>query len=147
MLQLTMGTKSESTVAAIQGLYDEVDDLLKNPATDAELKRAKDSILNSFIFNFDHPEKVVRERMTYEFYGFPLDFLERYRAGIEKTTAEDVARVAKKYIHPEQFATVVVGNPQELGNQLSALGPVAKWDITIPPPADKGKSASSSPGR
>ena len=77
---------------------------------------------------------MLREQMAYEFYGYPLDFLDRYRAWVESATAEDVARVAKKYVHPEQFSTLVVGNPDEIGNQLSALGPVEKWDITIPPP-------------
>jgi len=81
--------------------------------------------------------------MLYEFYGYPLDFLERYRTGVEKTTAEDVARVAKKYIHPEQFATLVVGNPEEIGNQLTSLGPIEKWDIAIPPPPGEGKAAST----
>jgi len=82
--------------------------------------------------------------MAYEYYGYPLDFLDRYRAGVEKTTAEDVARVAKKYIHPEQFATLVVGNPEEIGNQLKGLGPVAKWDISIPPPPGEARPASAS---
>jgi hypothetical protein len=51
--------------------------------------------------------------------------------------------VAKKYIHPEQFATLVVGNPEEIGNQLRALGPVAKWDITIPPPPQEKQAQST----
>ena len=51
----------------------DVDDLQKKPITDDEIKRAKDSILNSFIFNFDTPDKVLHERMAYEFYGYPLE--------------------------------------------------------------------------
>ena len=49
-------------------------------------------------------------------------------------------------IHPEQFATLVVGNPEEIGNQLTSQGPVAKWDITIPPPLGEkqGKSPAGS---
>src|SRR2546427_916821 len=82
--RLSMGTKSQTTVEAIQGLYEEIDNLNKQPISDDEIKRAKDSILNSFVFNFDSPEKVLRERMAYEFYGYPADFLEKYRAGIEK---------------------------------------------------------------
>ena len=71
---------------AFRGWTSEIDDLLKNPATPAELKRAKDNILNSFIFRFDTPEKVLREKMAYEFYHYPLDFLERYRTEVEKVT-------------------------------------------------------------
>ncbi|HYY68473.1 MAG TPA: pitrilysin family protein [Terriglobales bacterium] len=134
IFRLAMGTKSTTTAEAVEGLKQELQKLINDPPTGEELRSAKDAILNAFIFNFDTKAKILREQMGYEFYGYPLDFLERYRAGIEKTTAEDVARVARKYIHSEQFAILVVGNPQEIGKQLAALGPVAKWDITIPPP-------------
>jgi zinc protease len=134
LTDIDMQTKSASTIEGIQGIYTEIDGLLSNPATDEELKRAKDSILNSFIFQFDTPEKVLREKMAYEFYHYPLDFLERYRSGVEKVTAEDVARVAHKYIHKNQLAVLVVGNDADFDKPLSSLGPVQNVDIAIPPP-------------
>ena len=75
----------------------------EDPATQEELQRAKEAILNSFVFRFDSKAKVLREKMLYEFYGYPLDFLERYRAAIEKVTADDVARVAQKYVHKDRW--------------------------------------------
>jgi zinc protease len=129
-----MQTKSGSTVEGIKGIDDEVDSLLKTPPTAEELKRAKDNILNSFIFQFDTPEKVLREKMAYEFYHYPLDFLEHYRSQVEKVTAEDVLRVARKYVHKDQMAVLVVGNDSEFDKPLSSLGAVQKVDISIPPP-------------
>ena len=85
--RLAMGTKSESTVAAIQALYEQIDDLRTKPITEEETKRAKDAVLNSFVFNFDSPDKILRERMAYEFYGYPADFLDRFQAGVEKVTS------------------------------------------------------------
>ena len=134
VLQLAMATKSQSTVQAIQALDQQIDDLKTKPVTADEIKRAKDTILNNFVFNFDTPDKVLHERMAYEFYGYPADFLERYRAGIEKVTTADVARVAGKYIHKDQLAVLVAGNTAEFDKPLSSLGPVSDVDITIPPP-------------
>ncbi len=128
-----MGTKSASTVQSIQAINKEIDDLKTNPITDAEIKVAKDAILNSFVFRFDSPEKVLYERMAYEYYGYPPDFLERYRAGIEKVTNEDVANAAAKYVHKDQLAVLVVGNTAEFDKPLSTLGTVTNVDITIPP--------------
>jgi zinc protease len=145
--RLSMGTKSESTVEAIQGLYGEIDRLAKEPLTDEEIQRAKDSILNSFVFNFDSPEKVLRERMAYEYYGYPPDFLERFRAGVEKVTPADVARVAAKYLHKEQLAVLVVGNASEFDKPLSSLGPVGNVDISIPPPPGEPQPAPAQSGR
>jgi len=134
LTNIEMQTKSSSTVEGIVGIDGQIDELLKEPPTAEELKRAKDDILNSFIFQFDTPEKVLREKMAYEFYHYPLDFLERYRSQVEKVTSEDVARVAHKYIHKDRLAVLVVGNAAEFDKPLSSLGPVTDIDITIPPP-------------
>ena len=134
LTDFVMQTKSGSTVEGIVGLDGEIDGLLKNAATPDELKGAKERILNSFIFQFDTPEKVLREKMAYEFYHYPLDFLERYRTEVEKVTADDVARVARKYVHKDSMAVLVVGNDSEFDKPLSSLGPVTDVDISIPPP-------------
>ncbi len=134
MVRLAMGTKSASTLESIQALDEQIDEVSKHPITEAEIKLAKDAILNSFIFNLDSPEKILRERMAYEFYGYPQDYLEKFRLGVDKVTAADVARAASKYLHKEKLATLVVGNPAEFDKPLSSLGPVTNIDITIPPP-------------
>ena len=145
ILRLSVGTKSQSTVESIQALFEEIDNLSQKPITENEIKRAKDSILNSFIFNFDSPSKVIQERMAYEFYGYPADFLERYRAGVDKITPPDVARVASKYLHKDTLAVLVVGNTAEFDKPLSTLGPVTKLDITIPPPAEQQTPEAARP--
>ena len=132
--QVVLSTKSQSTIEAIQAVKEDIENLSKNPITEEEIKHAKDAILNAFIFRLDSPEKILGERMTYEFYGYPADWLDRYEAEIKKVTAADVNRVAKKYLHADQFATLVVGNPKEFDKPLSSLGPVKQVDITIPPP-------------
>lgn len=137
MLRLIISTKSQSTIESIQGLDQEIADLSAKPITDDELKRAKDAILNSFIFRFDSPSKVLQEKMAYEFYGYPLDFLEQYQKKIETVTTQQVAAVAAKYMHRNQLAVLVVGNTAEFDKPLSSLGSVKSLDIAIPP-APKG---------
>ncbi|HEY8149520.1 MAG TPA: pitrilysin family protein, partial [Vicinamibacteria bacterium] len=66
-------TKSGTTAAAIDALYEEIDNIKKVPPTAEELQRARESLLNSFIFRVDSRAKVLFEKMTYEFYGYPLD--------------------------------------------------------------------------
>jgi len=147
IFELAMGTKSATTVESVQALTDVLKDLIAHPATDDEIRHAKDAILNAFVFNFDSKRKVLGERMLYEFYGYPPDFLEQFRAGIEKVTTTDVDRVAHKYVHPEQFATLVVGNASEFDKPLTTLGAVKTIDITIPPPGGmKAEHAEKNPG-
>ena len=91
------------------------------------------------MFRFDSKEKVLRERMAYEFYRYPEDFLETYRTGIEKVTQQDVDRVAQKYVHKDKLAVLVVGKAADFDRPLSSFGPVTTLDITIPPPAGAQK--------
>jgi zinc protease len=134
ILQFVLSTKSQSTVEAIQALDEDIDNLSKQPITEEEIKHAKDAILNAFIFRLDSPDKVLSERVTYEFYGYPSDWLDKYPVEIQKVTAADVNRVAAKYVHRDQLAVLVVGNTKEFDKPLSSLGAVKEIDITIPPP-------------
>jgi zinc protease len=138
-------TKSSSTVPATQAVLDEIGRLKTDPPTPAEMKRAKDDLLNSFIFNYDTPEKVLSQQITLAFYNYPADFLEKYKDGIEHVTAPDVTRVANKYIDVSKLAIVVVGNGSEIKPPLSGLGPVSNVDIAIPPPP--GAKAQPASGR
>ncbi|HJW98999.1 MAG TPA: pitrilysin family protein [Terriglobales bacterium] len=132
LIDISMGTKSGSTAKAIAGLYQQIQDLLKNPPDETELKQAKDSILNGFIFAYDSPDKILGEQLTYELYGYPKDFLERFRGAVEKVTSADVHRVARKYIDQSKLAVLVVGNPKDFDKPLEEFGPVTKLDISIP---------------
>ena len=129
-----VGTKSTTTVAATNAVLEEIGRLKTVPPTPAELRKAKDQVMNSFIFNYDTPEKTLNEQVNLAFYGYPPDFLEKYKDGIEHVTAADVSRVANKYIDVSKLAILVVGNKTEIQPPLSTIGKVTDLDITIPPP-------------
>ena len=139
--RLAMGTKSESTVAAIQALYEQIDDLRTKPITEEETKRAKDACSISFVFNFDSPDKILRERMAYEFYGYrPISSI-AFRLEWRKATRADIARVAAKYVHKDQFAVLVVGNSAEFDKPLSSLAPTDEFGHHHP--ASSGRRAAT----
>jgi zinc protease len=146
VLQISLGTKSQSTVEAIQATFEDIDGLSKHPITDDEIQRAKDAILNAFIFRLDSPDKILAERMTYEFYGYPADWLDKYQTEVKKVTAAEVNRVAAKYMHKDQLAVLVIGNTKDFDKPLSSLGSVKEIDITIPPPPAAKEEPKSGAG-
>jgi len=145
ILQFVIGTKSQSTIESIHALDEDLTNLSKQPITDDEIKHAKDAILNAFIFRLDSPDKVLAERVTYEFYGYPADWLDKFPAEIQKVTPADVNRIAAKYVHRDQLAVLVVGNTKEFDKPLSSLGAVKEIDITIPPPPGAKEAESAKP--
>ncbi len=138
-------TKSPSTVDATKAALAEIAGLNTKPFTEAELKRAKDDLLNSFLFRYDTKGKILEERKLLEFYGYPANYLETYEAALEKVTLADLTAVAKKYVHPEKLAVLVVGNGPEIKPGLDALdmGPVKNIDITIPQPGPPAGAAGA----
>jgi zinc protease len=134
LFQVMVLTKSPSTVEATKAALTEIAGLNTKPFTEVELNRAKDDILNSFLFRYDTKDKVLAERVRLEFYGYPSDYLETYEAAIKKVTVADLTAAAKKYIHPDQLAILVVGNGPEIKPGLDELnlGTVHVVDITIP---------------
>jgi len=134
LFRVTVLTKSASTIDAAKEAIAQIMGLTTTPFTEVELKRAKDDILNSFLFQYDTRDKVLAERVRFEFYGYPADYLETYKAAIEKVTLADVTAVAKKYIHPDKLAVLVVGNGPDIKPGLEDLnmGPAHPVDITIP---------------
>ncbi|MFB0564524.1 MAG: M16 family metallopeptidase [Candidatus Aminicenantaceae bacterium] len=130
-------TKSESTVYAIELMLKEMKRITKEEVSDDELAKAKEQDLNSYVFNFDSRSKIVNRLMTYDFFGYPMNFMEKVKEGVEKVTKADVLRVAKKYLHPDKVQILVVGKKEDFDKPLSSLGTVNVMDISIPPPPKK----------
>ena len=117
-------TKVESTARTITLLQSIVAGMTEAEVSEAELKLAKDSIVNSFIFAFERSSVVVTQQARLEFYGYPAGYLENYRDNIARITRADVLRVARKYLRPEAMKLVVVGDQKKFDQPLSAFGKV-----------------------
>ncbi len=143
---ISLGTKSSTTVEAINATRGVAAELQTKPVTEEELAQAKDTLLNRFIFTRDSRAKVLNQRVMLEFYGYPADWYDRYVPGVQKVTAADVQRVAKQYVHPNDLATVVVGNEKEFDKPLSTLGKVTPIDIAISEPGAKKEGAKATAG-
>src|SRR5271165_2371030 len=127
-------TKSQTTEETIAAVLKEVDRMRTAEVSDQELKTAKDSALNSLVFAFERPSSTLKRVVTYDYFGYPADFLIHYQHGLETVTQTDVLRVAKEYFKPEQFSIVAVGNQSNFGRPLSELNlPLKALDVSMPP--------------
>jgi zinc protease len=135
LFEISGSTKLKTTTDTIRTIQQELAKMRSGEVTDDELKTAKDTVLNSFVFYFDRPAKTLNRMVSYEYYGYPRDFIFRYQKAIGSVTKADVLRVTRQYLKPENLTIVAVGNPKQFGESLSALGiPVHPLDLTIPEP-------------
>lgn len=127
-------TKSSTTAEAIDAVIKQIERLQNEPITKKELQDTKDQILNSAVFEYDSYEEVLNQQMSYNYRGLPSNAFEQYIEGVKSTTIKDVQKVAQKYLNPDQLQIVVVGNKEQIGDQLQKYGDVNKIDISIPQP-------------
>lgn len=126
-------TQTNSTVPFIQSVTNEIKKLRNELVTEQELANAKESILNSFVFNFQNPSQTISRLMRYEYFDYPEDFIFKYQDEVQDTTREDILNVAQEYLQPDQLVTLVVGNVKAMNPPLSNLEQeVSLVDVSIP---------------
>ena len=122
-------TKSESTVAAIRLILSTIGEMTEEPPTADEVQRSLDEIVNGFVFNFESPAQIVARRMSYLAERLPEDWLQRYLAGIQQVTPDDIRDVFARHVDPARMVILVVGDPARLDEPLERLGPVTVLDV------------------
>lgn len=143
-----VATKSRSTGKAIQEMIKVIKSMQTEPPSDEELSQAKNTYLNSFVFLFDSPSKIVNRIMDYDFYGLPDDFLQKVRDRVERVTASDVVTAARKNLRPDAMELLVVGKSEDFDIPLDSLGfgPIQRIDVAIPAKETKTETGQK-PGK
>lgn len=108
--QIGLQTKNVSARQAIFLAREEIKRIQKEPVSEKEIEGARKYLTGSFPMRMDTQGKLVNFLLQVEYYGLGLDYPERYPRLIHGVTREDVLRVARKYLHPENCILVVVAN-------------------------------------
>lgn len=118
-------SKSSTVAYALQLVYEEIQKMRDTLVTPEELDTIKNNLIQTFPSNFESKAQQAGTFAADEYSKRDPLFWSTYRDKIQAVTAADVQRVAKQYLVPEKFITLVVGNQAEI-----AKGD-AKHDITL----------------
>ena len=113
--KIGLQTKNESAREAIDESLSQMKNMAKNGVTEEELRSAKDYLIGSFPLRFTTNAKIASYLSYMEIYNLGLDYLDKFPKIIEALTVNDINRAAKKYLHPENYLLVVVGDKEEIG--------------------------------
>jgi len=110
---VSIQTKNESANQVIEETFKEIRRIQGELVTEKELADAKAYITGSFPLKMDTYAKIAGMLTSVEIYGLGLDFPQKYPSLINSVTREDIQRVAKKYLHPDAMAIVVVADQKK----------------------------------
>eukprot|EP00890_Picochlorum_soloecismus_P005689 jgi/Picsp_1/6120/NSC_03474-R1_peptidase m16-like protein len=93
------------------------------------VSRAKEEVLNSFVFGFSSQQNLLRRAVIFDLFGIPDSYIYQYRDKIKKVDAEGVKAAAARHVHPDKWVTVIIGDAARLMPEMSREFP----DATIEP--------------
>jgi zinc protease len=108
--QVVLQTKNETAGAAVEEVVRELRRIAQEGVTEQELADAKAYLTGSFPLRLDTNRKLAELISTVEYYTLGLDYADRYPRLIGAVTKEEVARVARRYLHPDRYVLVVVAD-------------------------------------
>ena len=103
------GVQTDKTSESLMEFFNELNGILK-PVPADELTRAKNYVALRFPSSFESTGDISRRLEDMILYKLPDEYYSRYVQSIQAVTAADVSRVAQKYVAPDKFAVVVVGD-------------------------------------
>ncbi len=124
------------TEPAVREFMREFDRLQDEFVTQNDLDRAKRSIVGSFATTLESPDAVLSRTLDLVENGLAMDYWDAYPARIQAVTAEDVQRVARKYLGKDRIQLIAVGERTQIEPGLRKFGPVEIVD-----PAELGGAA------
>ncbi len=113
--QIMLQTKNSTAEEAIALSRQQMELIRKKPVSDKELEGAKKYLIGSFPMRFDTQSKLANFLSQVEYYNLGMDYFLKYPLLISSVTREDVLRVAREYLKPDETILVVVADLKEAG--------------------------------
>jgi zinc protease len=136
--------RTEVTDGAMTEFVRELNRIRDEKVPDEELDAARHSVVARFALSLESPQQLIAYAITRKAYNFPADYWDKYPAQIVAISADDVLRVARKYINPATMQVVAVGDAGKIKSVLEKYGPVEIVDASgkTAPQTNKSKDAS-----
>lgn len=107
--QIGLQTKKEQADEALKLVMETVRQFVDSGVTEKELAAAKDNLIGGFPLRIDSNSKILEYLNMIGFYKLPLDYLDSFNQHVAQVTVPQINDAFRRRIHPDRFATVIVG--------------------------------------
>jgi len=132
-------TRSSATGETLRLMVDEFARLQKESVHAAELRGAQDFMAGNFPLSIESSSAIAEQVISRLFYGQNLDEIETYLDRVGKVTPDDIQRVSRQLLKPDQLSIVLVGDAATFVDQLRRMGftdydriPIGQLDLDSP---------------
>lgn len=106
--RVVLQTKEASAQDAIALAMKEIERVVREPVSEAELERAKKYLIGNFPLKYSSTQQDYAKFLAQvEFYGLGLEYPEKFPSIIRALTPQDLHKVAQKYLKREKVLVIV----------------------------------------
>ena len=127
--QASSEVRTDVTEGAMKEFMYELNRMRDEKVTAEELENAKRAIVGSFALSLEQPQALLQNIITQKLYNLPADYWDTYPQKVAAITAEDVQRVAQKYLDLGHLQVVAVGDAAKARDALAKYGKVEVYDV------------------
>lgn len=123
---VSTAVQTEVTAAAITEIMREITAIRESPVAPNELEDARNYIAGVFPLRLETTEGVASRLAELALHDLPVDYFDDYRERVLDVQVEEVERVAREHVRPDELCVVVVGDASTIRPPIEALnlGPV-----------------------
>lgn len=128
--QVRSDVRTNATDSALVEAINEYRRLVTEPVPAPELQGAVNNLVASFPSAVQSVQALTGRLQALIIWGLPIDFYVTYRERLASVTPDDVARVARSRLTPDNLVVVVAGDVAKIEAPIRArnLGNVEVWD-------------------
>ena len=120
---LQVSVQTSGTATAIDESISEIAGIRgPRPVTADELALGIAALTRGYARSFETGEQISRAALQLALYDLPDDYFEQFVPRIERVTSDDVSRVMETHLDPARLTTLIVGDFDAIGRDLSGLG-------------------------
>ncbi|MCW7481449.1 M16 family metallopeptidase [Leptospira kanakyensis] len=108
-IQFFAMTKTESAKEVLSLMRELIQPKLIDSLTEEELVRAKNAIINQFVFQFEDDKRTLGSEVRRRDHKMPDGYLQNFRKEIDRLTLSDLKRVGKLYFQSDKLLVTIVG--------------------------------------
>jgi len=129
--QATAETRNEVTAPAVTEILAEMKRIADTPVNEKELALQRQYNIGNYLLSLENAGRVASRVQDIWLYDLEPDFYKTYATRMAAVTPEKAQELAKKYIHTDNVAIVVVGEADQIRADLAKLGKVIEYDTDL----------------
>ena len=107
-----VATKTDGMDKSLEVIRSVLTHIAAEGPQEEELADAKRYLTGSYALNFTSSGAIAGQLLGLQLQELPIDYIDTRNAKVDAITMEDVRRVAKSMLQPDQMIVTVVGKPK-----------------------------------